>query len=175
MRRFAAACAAAMVLFMTASLVSCMAPDNHDANVTAIKNTETQWNADWAAKDLDKIAAHYADDAVMIVTGSPAVSGKDAIRASFKAMAADPAVSLKFQPSKVEVGKSSDIGFTEGSYTLTLTDPISKQPVTDHGSYVTTYRKGADGTWKAVVDIASSEVPPLAPAPAPAMKAAPKK
>jgi hypothetical protein len=43
---------------------------------------------------------------------------------------------------------------------LTLTDPQTKQVVNDHGSYVTTYRKQPDGAWKAVADIASSEVSP---------------
>jgi ketosteroid isomerase-like protein len=35
---------------------------------------------------------------------------------------------------------------------------------------VTTYRKQADGSWKAVADIATSEVPPPMPAPAAAKK-----
>jgi len=174
MKRYAVGCAAAAVSLLMAGCNQAP-PDTHDADVKAIKDNETQWNADLAAKDLDKITGHYADDAVLIVTGSPAVSGKDAIRAAFKGMVTDPALSLKFQPSKVEVGKSSDLGYTEGPYTLTLTDPVSKQLVTDHGSYATTYRKAADGSWKAVVDIASSEVPPPAPAPAPTMKAMPKK
>jgi ketosteroid isomerase-like protein len=78
-------------------------------------------------------------------------------------MVADPTVSLKFQPTKVEVAKSGDVAYTQGTYTLTLTDPQTKQLINDHGSYVTTYRKQPDGTWKAVVDIATSEVPPPTP------------
>jgi hypothetical protein len=46
-----------------------------------------------------------------------------------------------------------------------VTDPQTKQIVNDHGSYVTTYRKQPDGTWKAIADIATSEVPPPAPPP----------
>jgi ketosteroid isomerase-like protein len=80
-------------------------------------------------------------------------------------MVADPALSLKFQASHVEVAKSGDVAFTRGSYTMTMTDPNSKQVVNDRGSYVTTYRKQADGSWKAVSDIATSEVPPPMPAP----------
>ncbi len=43
---------------------------------------------------------------------------------------------------------------------MTMTNPATKQPLSDHGSYVTTYAKQADGSWKAVADIATSEVPP---------------
>jgi uncharacterized protein (TIGR02246 family) len=140
-------------------------PDTRDADVKVIKDNETQWVQDWAAKDVDKLVAHYADDATVMAPGSPASSGRDAIRASFKAMIADPALSMKFQALKVEVAKSGDVAYTQGKYTLAMTDPNSKQVIKDHGSYVTTYRRAADGSWKAVADIASSEVPPPAPPP----------
>jgi ketosteroid isomerase-like protein len=87
----------------------------------------------------------------------------------------DPALSLKFQASKVEVAKSGDVAYTLGSYTMAMTDPQTKHVGNDHGSYVTTYRKQADGTWKAVADITTSEVPPPAPAPAPAARRRTKK
>src|SRR5690242_3648702 len=102
-------------------------PDTHDADVKAIRDNETQWNADWVAKDLEKLMAHYADDAILGVPGGPAASGKDAIRAGFKEMVADPALSLKFSADKVEVAKSGDVGYTQGKYQLTVTDAATKQ------------------------------------------------
>jgi ketosteroid isomerase-like protein len=168
MRRIVLGCAGLALVTSGLMTTGCVAPDTHDADIKALKDNETQWNADLAAKDIEKIMAHYADDAVLITGGAPATSGKDAIRVAFKGMLGDPAVSLKFQPSKVEVAKSGDVGFTEGPYQLTLTDPVSKQVINDHGSYATTYRKASDGSWKAVVDIATSEVPPAAAAPSPA-------
>jgi uncharacterized protein (TIGR02246 family) len=144
--------------------------DTHDADVQALKDNETQWNQDWASKLPDKIAAHYAGDAVLMVPGMAPTIGKDAILTSLKGMVADPAISLKFQASRVDVAKSGDLGYTQGSYTLVLTDPQTKQVIHDHGSYVTAYRKQADGAWKAVSDIATSEVPPPPPPAAPAKK-----
>jgi uncharacterized protein (TIGR02246 family) len=160
MKCFVTLCAAA-ALALTGT--GCNAPaDTHDADVKAIKDTEAQWNQDYASKDLDKVASHYADDAVLMVPATPSSSGKAAIRNALKEMVADPALSIKFEASKVEVAKSGDVGFTQGSYTLALTDPQTKKVIHDHGSYVTTYRKQADGAWKAVADIATSEVPPPA-------------
>ncbi|HTC76347.1 MAG TPA: SgcJ/EcaC family oxidoreductase [Edaphobacter sp.] len=161
MKRFATLCA---ITAMALTLTACnQTPDTHDADVKAVQDNEAQWNQDWAAKDQDKIVAHYADDAVLMVSGTPSSSGKEAINAALKQMTSDPALSLKFHASKVEVAKSGDVAYTQGTYTLTLTDPQTKQLINDHGSYVTTYRKQLDGSWKAVADIATSEVPPPAP------------
>jgi uncharacterized protein (TIGR02246 family) len=168
MKRLASLCAMiAIVLTMTACNQTA---DHHDADVKAIQDNETQWNQDYTSKDPDKLVAYYADDAVLMAPGMPATSGKDAIRTILKQMASDPALSLKFHASKVDVAKSGDIAYTQGSYIMTMTDPQTKQVINDHGSYVTTYRKQPDGMWKAVADIATSEVAPAAPMPAPSAK-----
>jgi uncharacterized protein (TIGR02246 family) len=163
MKRLFALCASAA---MAISLNACQqtAPDTHDADVKAISDNEAQWNADYKAKDLDKIVSHYADDAVLMVPGQPTDKGKDAISKDLKQMVSDPTMALSFHASIVDVAKSGDLGFTQGAYTLTATDPTTKKVINDHGSYVTTYRKQADGSWKATADIATSEVPPAPPA-----------
>ena len=161
MKRLAALIGATVIALMASA---CNQPvDTRNADVQALKDNEAQWNLDWAARDADKVAAHYAEDSVLIAPGSPATSGKAAIAGALRQMMADPAISLKFQASKVDVSKSGDVGYTQGSYLLTVTDSQTKQVINDHGSYVTVYRKQPDGTWKAVSDIASSEVAPPAP------------
>ena len=159
------------ILFATTAialtLIACNSQpaDTHVADVKAIQDTENQWNQDYAAKDTSKILAHYADDAVLMTPDMPADHGITDVSAAIKQMVADPALNLKFQSSKIEVAKSGDIGYTQGIYTMTMTDPVSKKVISDHGSYVTTYSKQPDGTWKAVADIATSEVPPPAAQP----------
>jgi uncharacterized protein (TIGR02246 family) len=168
MKRFATLLAASAITLMA---IACNQPaDTHDADVQAIKDLEVQWNKDYAAMDADKILAHYTDDASLMATGMGLFSGKDAIHNAIKGMVSDPHLSLKFQSSKVDVAKSGDLAYSQGSYTMTMTDPQTKQIVNDHGSYVTAYRKQADGSWKAVSDIATSDVPPPAPPPAPTKK-----
>ena len=167
MKRVLILCAAAAIAL---AVTACNDTDTHDADVKAVQANETQWNQDWLAKDSNKIVAHYADDAVLIVPGTPAVTGKDAIAKSLAGMLTDPALSFKFQAAKTDVAKSGDLAYTQGSYTLTFTDPQTKQVINDHGNYVTTYRKQTDGSWKAVADIATSDVPPPAPPPPMEMK-----
>ena len=167
-KRFATLCATTVIaLMMTACNETA---DTHDADVKALKDIEAQWNRDFASKDPDKLVAHYADDAVLMSPGMPASSGKAAIRNTLKQMVSDPAFSLKFQASKVEIARSGDVAYTQGSYTMAMTDAQTKQVVSDHGNYVTTYRKPPDGAWKAVADIATSGVPPPASPPTPPKK-----
>jgi ketosteroid isomerase-like protein len=98
-----------------------------------------------------------------MTTGAAPGTGADAIRGMLKELVGDANFSLAFQPSRVEVSKGGDYAYTQGSYTLTVTDPKSTKPIQDSGSYVTVYKKQADGSWTAVSDIASSG-PPAAPA-----------
>lgn len=53
------------------------------------------------------------------------------------------------------------MGYTQGSYEMAVTDPATHKVIHDHGSYVTAYRKQADGSWKAEADIATSSVPSM--------------
>lgn len=129
------------------------------ADVKALKDSEIRWNQEYTAKDLEKVMAHYANDAVVMAPGFPAMSGPAEIRKMLKSMMDDTSFTLKFQGVRTEVSSSGDLGFTQGTYQMTMMDPASKQVIHDHGSYVTTYRKEA-GSWKAVADIATSEVPP---------------
>jgi uncharacterized protein (TIGR02246 family) len=125
-----------------------------------IRDLETAWSKDAAAKDLDKSVANYADDAILMMPGSPAAKTKDAVRASWKGMLADPNLKISFAPERIEISASGDLATTQGSYTMTVTNPKTKKPVEDKGSYLTVYKKQADGNWKAIEDMTGSEVPP---------------
>lgn len=169
MKKFAVLfCVATASLFLTGC--DDAPADTREADAKAIKEIETQWNHDYAQKDADKAIAHYAADAVLMNPGMPASSGKEAITKTVKEMVADPALELKFKASKVEVAKSGDVAYTQGSYTMTATGP-NKKVMNDHGSYVTVYRKEKEGGWKAVSDIATSDIPPAAAVPEPIKKA----
>lgn len=125
-----------------------------------IRDVEAAWVKDVAAKDVEKCVANYTDDAVMMIPGAPAAKGKEAIRAMWKGMLADPNVKLVFSSDRVEISASGDLATTKGAYTMTMTNPKTKKPMEDKGSYVTVFKKQADGSWKAVEDINTSEVPP---------------
>jgi uncharacterized protein (TIGR02246 family) len=130
------------------------------AEKAKIHDLEAAWAKDAAAKDLDKSVANYADDAILITPGMPAAKTKDAVRAGWKGMLDDPNLKIAFSPDRIEVSASGDLATTEGSYTMTMTNPKTKKPVEDKGTYLTVYKKQADGNWKAIEDTTSSEIPP---------------
>jgi len=148
----------AWVTVALAMAVGCNRGRDTAADAQKIQDTEKQWNVDMVSKDADKIASYYADDAVLMAPRMAPMVGRESIRAAMKQLVADPAISLTFKAAKIEVAESGDLGYTRGAYVMTMTDPQTRKVVHDEGSYVTTYRKQADGTWKAVADISSSEV-----------------
>jgi uncharacterized protein (TIGR02246 family) len=139
--------------------------------VDAIKTDEVHWNEDWRSGDAGKLAAHYSPDAVVMAPGYPAAAGSAAIRTMLDQVAGQPGFTLTFSSDRVDVAASGDLATTHGAYKQTSTDAKTGALVTETGSYVTVYKPGADGAWKAVLDIntpggAPKSAPP-APTPAP--------
>ena len=164
MLRFAklCGCAGLLALAVGCSNAPLVQPENHEADVQAVKDFETGWVKDYAAKDLDKAVDHYADDATLMIPNMPVLSGKEAIRAALKELLADPNFALSFQAVKVESSKAGDLVYTQGTYTMTVSSDLKKpksKPINDKGKYLTIYRKLADGSFKAIEDIDNSDLP----------------
>ena len=149
------------------------APDTSAADLKAIKDGEIAWSGEFAAKDLDKIVSHYADDASLLTPEMPIMKGKDAIRTGLGGMLADKNLALSFTTVTAQVSKGGDLAYTEGTYSMTMTNPKTKKPVAEKGKYVTVYKKQADGKWKAVEDIDNADGPATPVAVASARKSAP--
>lgn len=137
------------------------AADTRDADATAIRQLESDWLKAYEAKDADKIASFYADDASVFNPGMAAVSSKAGILSMYQKEVADKHFSVTFPPSdKVVVAKSGDMAFTQGSFTATYTETKTKKPMMEKGNYVEVYMKQADGSWKDVADISNTGGPP---------------
>jgi uncharacterized protein (TIGR02246 family) len=138
-------------------------PDTRAADEKAIREGEIAWNVDFKAKDVDKIVGHYADDATLMAPGVPTAKGKDAIRTSLIGMVADNNLALSFTPTTVEVAKGGDIAYSQGTYAMTTTNPKTKRPINEKGTYVTVYKKQS-GNWKAIEDINTPDAPAISAA-----------
>ena len=140
------------------------APDTRAADEAAIRNADTEWSKVAAAKQFDAAVAYYADDGSLLWPNQPILTGKEAIRKAWEQMLQSPGFSISWQPVKVEAARSGDLGYSQGTYEMTMNDPKGN-PVTDRGKYVTMWKKQADGSWKVVADIFNSDLPPAAPPP----------
>jgi ketosteroid isomerase-like protein len=126
-----------------------------------LKILDTYWSQAAGAKDVDKTVSYYSDDAIVMPPNSPQATGKESIHALWKGMLGAPGFSGGWKPLKVDVARSSDLGYVSGSYEFTENDANGK-PMTDKGKYVEVWKKQADGGWKCVADIFNSDLPPAA-------------
>jgi uncharacterized protein (TIGR02246 family) len=147
----------------------------------AIKTLDAQWVEAIASKDVAKIAAFYADDAVLLPPNEEAKTG-EAIKQAWADTVGMPNVHLAFAPTRVEIDKDGSMAIDVGTYTFSFDSPKGK--VEDHGKYAQVWEK-KDGGWKCAVDMYNSSVPlpapmeiaapPPAPPAPPAAPVAPKK
>ena len=129
----------------------------------ALAAEEANWNQAFHSKNLDGLVAAYASDAVFVLPGLPAQVGTSAIRKAYAEALKDPNFDVSFAADTVEVAKSGELAFTQGHFTMKGSDPKTMQATTTAaGSYLTIYRKQADGSWKAIQDWAAADPPSAA-------------
>ena len=129
------------------------------AAADAIKADEKAWNEQFKAKDLEKLVGRYASDATAVFPGMAAVSG-DGVRKTYEDALKDANFDVSFSSDKIET--SGDLAYSRGHFTEKHSDAANK-PVSTSGSYITVYKKQADGSWKVVEDFTAAE-PAAAPA-----------
>ena len=138
----------------TAAAAAPAATTNTAADETAIGDLNASGFKIYNTHDAAALAALYADDAVLMMPGSQAVRGRDAIKAAYQkdmdAMA--KAGSMNNQGSSSEVGVSGDVAWE--SNTFNITDKAGK--TIDSGKYVTVFAR-KDGKWAIVRDIWNSD------------------
>ena len=132
-------------------------PDTRAADIQAVKDIEAAWGKDANSKDADKWASYFAEDGSGLYPGTATLNGKAAIKTAMLPYFSDPNFALTFQSNKAMASKSGDMVYTQGTYSMTVTDPKTKKAVTDHGKFLTVYAKQPDGSWKAVADTFNSD------------------
>jgi ketosteroid isomerase-like protein len=136
------------------------------ASQGAIRAAGAQWQKDIASRNVDRIVALHAPDAVVMFSNAPLVKGSGEIRALYDEMVKTPGLLLHWVPTRIEV--TSPTTATEyGTYTESFDSPGGK--MRDVGNYVVLWRK-IDGKWRIALD-APSTITPL-PAAMPAEQSA---
>ena len=128
--------------------------DSREADMEAIRQADLAWSAAQAADGLEGVMPFYVDDAIMLPPDRPMAIGKEAIRESSEALGiGSPGFSVAWQPMKIEVARSGDIGYAIG----TFEGVVDAAPV--KGKYVEIWKKQADGSWKVAADMFSPDSP----------------
>lgn len=108
-------------------------------------------------RDRELFASFIAEDATFL--GGGLTQGRDAIVIDWGIFfAAGGSAKISWRPHTVEVAASGDLAYTLGDYEVHSTGPDGR-PLESTGTYVSIWRKQADGSWKVVVDAGTPPEP----------------
>lgn len=121
----------------------------------ALLKADRDFNAATQARRAAGWMEWMADNVVVLLPGEPIV-GREAVAKFYEGAFVNPDFHLSWEPTRAEVIGGGDLGYTVGRYKLTAKDEEGKE-VHRTGSYLTTWRKQADGSWKVVADVGSPD------------------
>jgi ketosteroid isomerase-like protein len=109
-----------------------------------------------AERGVDGWMEFMAPNAVEL-SAEPLV-GLDQIRAGMTKQFRLPGFKITWEPTKAEYLGEGDVGYAVGRYEVRFTGDDGK-PQLRKGTYLTTWQKQTDGSWKVVSDIGSPDPP----------------
>jgi uncharacterized protein (TIGR02246 family) len=123
------------------------APDaqSSPANSPEIARVRAEWVKDLHTKQLDKIAALYAEDAEFLLATGTRVSGRAAIRELCKNVMATMTSDIILRTATRE--RSENLAYDSGDYSETLTSVADGTVTPYKGTYVMIFRRQANGVW----------------------------
>lgn len=149
--------AALSVLAFTLAVSACAGPNPEEftrADREAIQQSNEALAAAFNAKDVDAIAALYADNSLFMPPNAPSVRGREMVKSFYGGLIAQGASTLRMEAD--EVSGHGPLAFESGSYTVEFTRDGA--PGRDRGKYVRVHRNLA-GTWRIEKTIWSSDLP----------------
>lgn len=127
--------------------------DTRAQDEASIRATAQEWGKAISARDIDATLSFYADDAWINPANAPIAKTADQRRAVWATFFAMPGLSdMTGDTTRVEVAHSGDLAAEYGIFSATMNDKKGK-PVMLAEKYVVTWKKQADGKWKAIADI----------------------
>lgn len=127
------------------------------ADVAGIRSVDSAFTAAANAGDAEGVAAAYADDAALLAPNLPPQKGRDAIKAFWGGFL--DAYTVRFEVASDTIEGRGDLAYNRGHYRFTAVPKAKGVPgVADEGKFVEILKKQADGSWKYVVDMYSSNL-----------------
>lgn len=137
-------------------------PNDRDSD--ALKAADAALTQAVTKGDLEKVASFYADDAVLMPTAEPLISGKAAIRDEWRHIFGIPGIQSESALKHIDVSRSGDMGYTRGIYTSRMAGPKG-EPLTEPGKWLSIWRRQTDGQWRIVAEIYNTDIMPPVHAP----------
>lgn len=134
-----------------APTVSAQSPTPQESELL---RADREWAAAAAAGDMEVAFSFWTEDAEIYAPGRPPVRGMEEIRDFVAMRRSVPGNFIVWEPVVADVSASADLGFTRGTYAMTFPGP-GGDLVTTTGTYVSIWRRDAEGAWKCMLEIHS--------------------
>jgi len=131
--------------------VGCNSGRDATSERQALLETDRAWANAAASGDVKRLTEFWADDATNYFPGAPVARGKQAIGELVQRNRSQPGFSLAWEPAEAVVAASGDLGYTSGTFELSVND-ADGNPAIRRGHYVCIWKKQADGSWKCIVE-----------------------
>jgi ketosteroid isomerase-like protein len=140
----------------SSSTASPLAQPTLTPGVLLLMELEGRFSKAVAAGGGKVFSTWFADDAVTLNNGRPAVLGRAGITAQAQWDPKD--YQLTWTPQGAQMGPSNDMGFTWGHYEGHSKDHNGNLVVVS-GRYFTVWKKMPEGNWKVAMDASANEPP----------------
>jgi uncharacterized protein (TIGR02246 family) len=128
---------------------------NQSTDAQTIRSLGNDWQRAIAARDVERIVALHAPDAISLTSNMPAATGAAGIRNAYSGLVNLPGLSLVWVPTSIDV-VSPTVANEYGTYTMSFDGPQGK--INDRGNYTTVWHK-IDGQWRVATDATVSSTP----------------
>ncbi len=139
-----------LILLLTLILVVLSPGPN--SKIEEIQTLEKAMMQAAAEHGAEGYLSFYADDAVELPNGSPALEGKPVLSKGMEFLN-DKNNHLTWTPNHVDVG--GDLAYSYGTFEFRSVGKDGK-PTLEHGKYTTIWKKQRDGKWKVVLDMGNA-------------------
>jgi uncharacterized protein (TIGR02246 family) len=123
-------------------------------DIRTIRAMDRQFMDGVAAKDAERIAMLYAEDARIMMPHRPAIIGRSGILAFYQAALQGLVKSILLETTDVAV--SGDLAYAIGNNRIALSPP-GEAPREERGKYVAVYRRTSAAGWEIVIDSYSND------------------
>jgi uncharacterized protein (TIGR02246 family) len=152
--------AVSVLVFVTLAAGVAMAAD--PAAPTGMKGLDDAWTKAMLAGDAAAAAALYADDAVLVLPGSPAIKGMKAITDAYAGWLKDVKVT-DVVLSDTHYRTAGHLSAGWGQWKMTTMPKAGGAAKTETGTFLAAAAE-KDGVWKYISDHAAADPEPPAPA-----------
>lgn len=129
---------------------------NAEADVAAIRSTLDDYDAALETRDFDKLGAFFAEDAVSISHGTPAlISGREKILAPFREELEKYDIEVE-QKALLDVRASGDLGMARGVEAGIATPTDGGDPIAYSVKWLAIFVRQDDGSWQCILDFGNA-------------------